>query len=42
MDIKLVLTYWDIRGLAERIRLILEYLGIEYEDRCLSNRDEWL
>ena len=27
---KIKLGYWAIRGLAERIRHILEYLGIAY------------
>jgi glutathione S-transferase len=36
-----VLTYWPIRGLAERIRLLLEYLELPYEDRKITDRDEW-
>ena len=36
-----MLSYWDIRGLAERIRLILEYLGTPYEDKRITDRDEW-
>lgn len=28
-----VLGYWDIRGLAQPIRLLLEYTGEEYEDK---------
>lgn len=28
--------YWDIRGLAQPIRLLLEYTGEEYEDKQLS------
>ena len=28
-----VLGYWDIRGLGEPLRLLLEYCGTEYEDR---------
>jgi glutathione S-transferase len=31
-----VLCYWDIRGLAQPIRLLLEYTGTEYEDRQLA------
>ena len=28
-----ILGYWDIRGLAEPSRLLLAYLGVEYENR---------
>jgi glutathione S-transferase len=40
---KLVLGYWPIRGLAERIRLLLEYLGLEYEQVFYfeNNEDQW-
>jgi glutathione S-transferase len=31
-----VLCYWDIRGLAQPIRLLLNYTGTEFEDRMLS------
>jgi glutathione S-transferase len=41
MDNKVVLSYWDIRGLAERIRLLIEYLGVAYEDRRITDREEW-
>jgi glutathione S-transferase len=30
---KLILGYWAIRGIAQPIRDLLEYLGLEYEDR---------
>jgi glutathione S-transferase len=30
------LCYWDIRGLAQPIRLLLEYTGTQYEDKKLS------
>lgn len=30
------LCYWDIRGLAQPIRLLLEYTGTEFEDKKLS------
>jgi len=30
---KPLLAYWDIRGLAEPIRLMLEYLDVEYEEK---------
>jgi len=31
-----VLCYWDIRGLAQPIRMLLNYTGTEFEDRMLS------
>jgi len=44
-----VLGYWDIRGLAEPIRLMLEYAGVKFEDKryvCgdgpTYDRSEWL
>ncbi|KAI1893180.1 hypothetical protein AGOR_G00141250 [Albula goreensis] len=30
------LAYWDIRGLAQPIRLLLEYTGTKYEDKFYS------
>ncbi|KAK7878554.1 hypothetical protein WMY93_030390 [Mugilogobius chulae] len=30
------LAYWDIRGLAQPIRLLLEYTGTSYEDKLYS------
>ncbi|XP_061128500.1 glutathione S-transferase Mu 3-like [Syngnathus typhle] len=30
------LAYWDIRGLAQPIRLLLEYTGTSYEDKLFS------
>jgi len=35
-----VLTYFDIRGRAECIRLLLEEIGVAYEDRQITNA-EW-
>ncbi|XP_078054029.1 glutathione S-transferase Mu 3-like [Mustelus asterias] len=32
----LVLGYWDIRGLAQPIRLLLEYSGTKYEEKLYS------
>lgn len=37
---KLVLGYWPIRGLAERIRLALEYTGLQYEQVFYYEHDE--
>ncbi|KAL5105100.1 Glutathione S-transferase [Taenia crassiceps] len=41
------LAYWNIRGLAEQIRLLLKYLGIEYNDKRYNfgpdlDRSQWL
>jgi len=33
MDQKVTLGYWGIRGIAQPIRLLLEYSGINYEDK---------
>jgi len=32
-----ILGYWKLRGLAQHIRLMLEYLGEEYEDKTYTN-----
>ncbi len=37
---KLKLTYFNIRGLAENIRLILAQAGVDYEDYRMQ-KDEW-
>ena len=46
---KPVIAYWDIRGLAEPIRLMLEYLSVDYEDKRYAcgdgpayDRSSWL
>lgn len=33
---KVVLGYWNIRGLAERIRLLLEYLKFPYDQQLFT------
>jgi len=45
---KLVVGYWDIRGLVQPIKYLLEYLQVEYEDKRYFygeapdfNRDSW-
>ena len=39
---KMILRYWAIRGLAQPLRFLLEYLELPYEDkRYGSDRDEW-
>ncbi|KAM7538666.1 hypothetical protein Aperf_G00000056455 [Anoplocephala perfoliata] len=36
-----VLAYWNVRGLAEHIRMLLHYLGVKYEDKAYDLREEW-
>lgn len=36
---KPVLAYWDIRCLAESIRLMLRYLEVDFEDKCYPTGD---
>jgi glutathione S-transferase len=40
---KIVLGYWDIRGRAERIRHLLEYTGLPYDQVFYSEskEDQW-
>jgi len=35
------LGYWNIRGLAQPIRLLLAYTGTEYDDKRYSDPSEW-
>ncbi|XP_054721906.1 glutathione S-transferase Mu 1-like [Uloborus diversus] len=35
------LGYWDIRGLAEPIRYLLHYKGVDFEDKRYLNYDDW-
>jgi glutathione S-transferase len=43
MSQPVTLGYWNIRGLAERIRLVLEYLQIPYNQVIFTpeQEDEW-
>lgn len=34
------LTYFNIRGLAENVRLILAQAGVDYEDKRVT-KEEW-
>lgn len=36
-----ILGYWDVRGRADHIRLLLVHNGHEFEDKRLSNPAEW-
>ena len=45
---KLVIGYWDIRGLVQPIKYLLEYLQVDYEDKQYfygeapdHNKDSW-
>jgi hypothetical protein len=38
---KLVLAYWPMRGLAQPLRFLLEYLGLPYEDKKYNSHEEW-
>jgi len=33
LSTKPVLGYWNIRGLAQSIRVMFEYVGVEFEDK---------
>ena len=35
------LKYWNLRGLVETHRLMLEYLGVEYEMDYVTDREGW-
>ncbi|KAA0189267.1 Mu-class gst glutathione S-transferase [Fasciolopsis buskii] len=39
-----ILGYWKIRGLAQPIRMLLEYYGVEYEEHLYGKEDQekWL
>lgn len=40
MTESITLGYWNIRGLAERIRLVLEYLQIPYNQTIFTPETE--
>lgn len=37
----MTLGYWDIRGLADSIRLLLVNNNVNFEDKRYSNPDDW-
>ena len=43
MDGQVTLGYWGIRGLAERVRMLLEYVGLPYQQKIYTStdRDAW-
>ena len=38
---KPIITYFDVRGRVEVIRLIFEELGVEYQERMVTGDGEW-
>jgi glutathione S-transferase len=38
---KLILGYWGIRGLGQHIRLLMSYLGLPFEDKIYTKREDW-
>ena len=41
-DSKLTLGYWGFQGLSETSRYILEYCGLEYNQKLYTLPEEWL
>jgi len=41
MEHKVVLGYWGLRGLGEQLRHILNFCGIEFEDKRYMSRETW-
>jgi len=37
----LVFGYWPLRGLGQQIRLLLSYLGLPWEAKIYTMREEW-
>ena len=35
------LYYWPNKGLAERVRLLLEFLNLKYENKTFESEEEW-
>lgn len=38
---KVKFGYWGVRGRGQVIRLLLGYLGVEFEDEKYTNGDKW-
>jgi len=34
----MTLGYWGIKGKGEQVRLVLEYLGLRYENKTYTDR----
>lgn len=40
-DSGITLGYWNIRGLADFLRLMLYYKGVSYKEKMYEKDDEW-
>lgn len=40
-DNTLIFGYWGLRGLGQQIRLILSYVGLPFEEKVYSDRQQW-
>jgi len=38
---KMILGYWGVKARGEQVRLMLEYLGLNYENKDYANGQEW-
>jgi hypothetical protein len=38
---KVTLAYWPGRGLAQPLRVLLAYTGIEFEDKVYPGPEKW-
>jgi glutathione S-transferase len=38
---KLTLGYWYVRGIAQPIRLLLSYSGLEFEEVIYETKEQW-
>ena len=41
LKLEMQLGYWGIRGRAHKIRLLLGYLNVQWEDKLYSSPDQW-
>lgn len=38
---KITLGYWGVKGRGQAVRDFLEYIGLPYENKVYTNREEW-
>ena len=41
LNMTVTIKYYDLRGIGESIRLMLEHLGVEYKMEYIASRDAW-